>query len=66
MYKLHVQGMRCGGCASKVGQALKAADDAAEVEFDVPQRLLLVHSALPVEHICEALQRAGFPATPQE
>lgn len=63
MFELHLQDMSCGGCAGKVGRAIKAADEDASFEIDLPRRIVLVNSSLPPESIRAVLADAGFPAT---
>lgn len=35
MYELKVEGMTCGGCASRVTKAIKSVDNNAEVNVDL-------------------------------
>lgn len=62
MITLEVQDMTCGGCAGKVGRAIKAVDDEATFEIDLAQRTVLVSSTASVADICTTLAEAGFPA----
>lgn len=66
MLKLTVQDMTCGGCAGKVGRAIKAADEQASFEIDLAQRTVLVTSTVPAEEICASLAEAGFPVTQRD
>ena len=56
---LHIEGMRCGGCAGRVEKALKALG--CEVKVDLEART----AAVTAENVCEcamikAVEELGF------
>lgn len=52
--------MTCGGCASAVVKAIRAADRDAEVEVDLPAAKIKVTGKLEPVAIQAAVERAGF------
>lgn len=62
MVELIVAGMRCGGCAARVTQAVKALDDEALVQVDLPRKAVRIDSAAAPDAILAALKAAGYPA----
>lgn len=61
MYEFDLPDMTCGHCASMVGQALRLADPTCQLQVDLAQRRVTVHSAEAEETLSEALVEAGYP-----
>lgn len=64
MQVFQVQGVRCGGCASKIVDRIKAADPSAMVEIDIPAGELTVESGLAADALIRIIGEAGYPAAP--
>lgn len=64
MQVFQVQGVRCGGCASKIVDRIKAADPSATVEIDIPAGQVAVKSGLEPEALVRTISEAGYPAAP--
>lgn len=45
MQEFVIQSMSCGGCASRIAQAVKNLDATAKIEVDLPTKTLRVDSA---------------------
>jgi len=58
--KYKVSGMTCGGCASSVTRAVKAAAPAAEVEVSLETAQVRVAGAHSEEDVRRAVEDAGF------
>ena len=61
MQEFVIQSMSCGGCASRIAQAVKNLDATATVEVDLPTKTLRVDSAEDRESVTAALTKAGYP-----
>ncbi len=57
-----VENMSCGHCVAAVTRAVQAADPSAQVRADLAAGRVAVTSALPPEHLAEAIRSAGYPA----
>ncbi|MPN36272.1 hypothetical protein SDC9_183781 [bioreactor metagenome] len=64
MQVFQVRGVRCGGCASKIVDRIKAADPSAMVEIDISAGKLTVESGLVADALIHIIGEAGYPATP--
>ncbi|MCE3261315.1 MAG: Heavy-metal-associated domain [Pseudoduganella sp.] len=65
MFKLHIEDMTCGNCASKVAGAIRDADGAATVQVDMRERLVSVNTILPLQELCDTLADVGYRAVPR-
>lgn len=63
MYELKVEGMTCGGCASRVTKAIKSVDSSAEVNVDLKSKTVRVDTSADVAALALAVTAAGYPAT---
>lgn len=63
-----VQNMTCGGCASRVTQALKKVHHAKEVSVNLAEETaqITVDDAASFAEVISMLETAGYPARPQE
>lgn len=65
MLKFIVPGMKCGGCARKIEEAIKALDANARISIDLGAKSVGVEStASPIE-LKFALLQAGYVADPE-
>lgn len=65
MFRFHVPGMTCGGCARSVSNAILSVDPAAEVTTDPPNRAVTVTSSADQQVLVAAIAEAGYRAEPQ-
>ncbi|HUA97591.1 MAG TPA: cation transporter [Terracidiphilus sp.] len=62
-FKLHIDGMHCGGCVRRVTQALAATEGVEVKEVEVGSaRLASSREPAPVDVAIAALAKAGFSA----
>ncbi len=61
MTEFNVQGMSCGGCASRVTKAVHAVDPTAQVQVDLARQTVCVESPVEREVLTSALTAAGYP-----
>ena len=61
MTEFNVQGMSCGGCASRVTKAVQAVDASAQVRVDLARQTVSVESTVEREVLTSALTAAGYP-----
>ncbi len=61
--KFHVPDMSCGHCRMTIEKAVTAADDGADLAFDLDTRTVTVESALDAAALAAILQKEGYPAT---
>lgn len=61
MTVFNVQGMNCGGCASRVTKAVQAVDPVARVVVDLARQTVSVDSTVDREILTGALGAAGYP-----
>jgi copper chaperone len=64
MITLKVPDMSCGHCAGVITKAIKEIDPAAVVQFDMHHHMVQVETAQSRELVANALNNAGYPATP--
>ena len=62
MTEFNVEGMRCGGCASRVTQVVHAIDPTARVQVDLARKTVRVDSTVERETLIGAFREAGYPA----
>jgi copper chaperone len=60
MYEFQIPSMSCGHCVKAVTAAVQAADPQAQVEVDLPQHKLQVHSQAPRDAVVAQLVEAGY------
>lgn len=63
MTNYHVPDMSCGHCKAAIETAMRGADAAARLDFDMASRTVSVDSALEPSAIRATLAAAGYPAT---
>ena len=62
-FKLHIDGMHCGGCVRRVTQALAATEGVEVKEVDIGSaRLSSNQEPAPVDAAIAALAKAGYSA----
>jgi len=62
---LRITGMHCGGCASRVAEALRALDDAVEVTLEPPQATFSDGVDVSLDEVNALLARIGdYRASP--
>lgn len=60
MYELKVDGMTCGGCAASVKRAVQALDANAQVDVDLPTKIVKVSTSAELEAVKTAVEDAGY------
>jgi copper chaperone CopZ len=60
MIELTVPGMSCGPCARAVTQAVHGVDPAANVDVDLPTKLVSIESDADIARIAAAIEAAGY------
>lgn len=63
MQEFLIQSMACGGCASRVVQAVRSVDSQAKIEVDVPTKIVRVETFAGREALASALAKAGYSPT---
>lgn len=61
MTEFNVQGMSCGGCASRVLKAVQSVDPSAQVRVDLAKQTVTVESGVSRDELTSALAVAGYP-----
>ena len=61
MTEFNVQGLSCGGCASRVTKALQSVDPSARVQVDLAKQTVSVESTVERGVLTNALAAAGYP-----
>lgn len=64
MQILKVTGMSCGHCVRAITQAVRALDEAAEVQVDLAAAEVRVASRLSQEQLLQAVRDEGYGAEP--
>ena len=64
MTKFNVPDMSCGHCTAAIEKAVTAADEGADLEFDLDAHTVTVSSALDDAALAGILEKEGYPATP--
>lgn len=57
-----VNGMKCGGCVTKVEEALRDVPGLLQVQIDLAGRSARVTGQVDAAVVIAALQKAGYPA----
>ncbi len=60
MLKLKVPDMTCGHCVQTVEKAVKSVDPAAQVEVDLAQKIVVVHTTASEQRIADVIRSAGY------
>ena len=60
MYQFSVYDMTCGHCVTAVTRAVKAVDQAAQVDVALGDKRVAVRSTASQEAIAEAIREAGY------
>lgn len=58
--ELGVQGMSCGGCARKVGEAVRGVDGVTAADVDLESARVTIQGAVDLQAVREAIRAAGF------
>lgn len=61
MFEMHVEGMSCNHCVSKVTRSIKRIDAEAKVDVQLAAQKVSVESTADIEDIASALAEAGYP-----
>ncbi len=61
MQEFVIQSMSCGGCASRIAQAVKNLDAQAKIEVDLPAKTVRIDSTEDRASVTAALTAAGYP-----
>ncbi|UXH77843.1 heavy-metal-associated domain-containing protein [Roseateles amylovorans] len=61
MHEFKLPDMSCGHCLKAVTEALKGADERAEVQVRLEQKTVQVESQLSRDQLAEVLTEAGYP-----
>ncbi len=64
MTKFNVPDMSCGHCTAAIEKAVTAADEGADLEFDLETHTVTVSSTLADTVLAGILEKEGYPATP--
>jgi len=62
MLTFKVEDMTCGHCVGVITKAIKAEDENATVEIDLPTKTVNIKSSKPAEHFVSAITEAGYTA----
>lgn len=60
MHQFHIPNMSCGHCVRAITEAVKTADNQAEVKVDLPSHQVQVQSTVPRETVVAQLTEAGY------
>lgn len=66
MIEFQVEGMSCGGCASRIARAVQNVDGAAKVHVDLPGKTVRVESHADLDVIRSAIVSLGYPVTSED
>jgi len=64
MTTFNVPDMSCGHCTAAIEKAVTAADEGADLEFDLEAHTVAVSSTLDDTALAAILEKEGYPATP--
>ncbi|RLT97022.1 heavy metal translocating P-type ATPase [Ketobacter sp.] len=62
--ELLIEGAGCASCVAKIESALKAVPGVTDAEMNFAQRSVQVFGAAPVAQLIQAVEQAGYQATP--
>lgn len=60
MVTFRVEDMTCGHCAGKITRAIASVDSGAQVEVNIPRKLVRVASSAPEAGLVSAIAQAGY------
>ena len=60
MITFQIPAMSCGHCVRSITEAVLATDPAAQVQADLPNHSVQIHSSVPPEILAAALAAAGY------
>lgn len=63
MVEWRVEKMSCGGCANRVTQAVRDADNMATVDIDLARKMVRIDSMLDECMLADVLAKAGYAVT---
>ncbi|UWQ95522.1 heavy-metal-associated domain-containing protein [Rhodobacteraceae bacterium M385] len=58
--RFNVPEMSCGHCKSAIETAIKGADPAATLDFDMPKRAIEIESSLAGSQLQSVMKDAGY------
>ncbi len=58
--KLSVPDMSCGHCKAAISDAIRKMDGAAQLDFDMENRVVTINSVRPADEITRAVKDAGY------
>lgn len=61
MQEFEIQSMSCGGCASRIVQAVKNLDTKAKIEVDLPNKMVRIETTEDRASVISVLTEAGYP-----
>lgn len=61
MYRFQINKMHCKSCFLNIEDALKEADENAQMSADFDTHVLQVMSDIPKERLVELIENAGYP-----
>ncbi len=61
MIEFQVKDMSCGGCVKAVTKSVQAVDASAQVDVDLGQQRVKIHSNADLAALQAAIVGAGFP-----
>lgn len=61
MQEFVIQSMSCGGCASRITQAIKSVDIDAKIQVDLSTKTVRVDCSQGRSSVAAALRQAGYP-----
>ncbi len=64
MFRFHVPGMTCGGCARSVTAAIKSVDASAQIETDLASKIIRAESRANSATLAAAIRDAGYDCAP--
>lgn len=60
MIEFQVNDMTCGHCVATITKAVKSVDASAEVDIDLPNKRVRVHTLADAQAIENAINEAGY------
>lgn len=60
MLTFKVEDMTCGHCVGVITKAIKADDESANIEIDLPTKTVKIESSKPAENFVSVITEAGY------
>jgi len=60
MLTFKVEDMTCGHCVGVITKAIKAEDESATVEIDLPTKTVKIDTNMPAESFVSVITEAGY------